>query len=228
MEILRSQACRDAPTLLGYVPSYKGKLKRKEKEAGKPSKKASTSKKGGGKQTGGQKKGKKPRVKFPTFRKTVEFWFRESKGTKLPGINILLQTIIPEFTKDMSRRNVVHVSLRDNVSARQSGSDQVEPIEKRLKVTHDFFPSKPPTPHPSEKGRTESSAAGGSKAILKLVGSAGHAVVQEFTPSFASARGRLVTIQDSSRSNLALQLLCLKALRCRGIWRGYRRTSNRA
>lgn len=39
--------------LLGYVPSYTGKLKRKEKEAGELSKKAATSKKGGKQQKGG-------------------------------------------------------------------------------------------------------------------------------------------------------------------------------
>lgn len=47
VDILKAQVCQDAPTLLDYIPSYKGKLKRKEKEVGEPSKKATTSKKGG-------------------------------------------------------------------------------------------------------------------------------------------------------------------------------------
>lgn len=169
MEILRSQACRDAPTLLGYVPSYKGKLKRKEKEEGELSKKAATSKKGGKQKGGnqqkrGSKKGKELRVKFPTFRKITEFWFRESVGIELLGINIPLRTIVPEFSEEMSRRNVVRVNLRDNVSAWANESDVAEPREKRPK-THDFFPAKLPTPHSSEKERTDTSAVGGSKAV---------------------------------------------------------------
>lgn len=73
IDILLSQAVRDTPTLLGYVPSYKGKLKRREKETG-PSKKAGGHKKGRGqpgrsKQPELSKKGKEPRVKFPTLRR---------------------------------------------------------------------------------------------------------------------------------------------------------------
>lgn len=43
VDILKSQVYQDAPTLLGYVPSYKGKLKRKEKK-GEPSNKAGSKK----------------------------------------------------------------------------------------------------------------------------------------------------------------------------------------
>lgn len=93
-------------------------------------------------------------MKFPTFRKTADFWFQESKQAELPGINIPLQTIVPEFD-EMSKRNVVRVNMRDGASVRQKSSDPPEPTEKRQKVTHDFFLTKPPTPHPSEKDRTE-------------------------------------------------------------------------
>lgn len=80
--------------MLGFVPSYKGKLKRKEKEARGPSKKAGTSKKGGNPKAGGHQqkggsKGREPRVKFPTFRKSAEFWFQGSKA-ELPGIDVPL------------------------------------------------------------------------------------------------------------------------------------------
>lgn len=59
--------------MLGYIPSYKGKLKRKEKEAGGPSKKVGAKKKGGNQPKGGSKKGKELRVKLPTFKKAAEF-----------------------------------------------------------------------------------------------------------------------------------------------------------
>lgn len=169
VDILKARACRDAPNLLGDVPSYKGKLKRKEKE-GELSKKAGGNKGGkqqGGKthQSGGNKKGKEPRVKFPTFRKPTEFWFQESRQTELLGINVPLQIIAPKLIEEMSQRNVVRVNIRDCASARQKSTDPTEPVEKRQKVTHDFFPTKPSTPPPIKKEGTESSVAGGSKAM---------------------------------------------------------------
>lgn len=88
------------------------------------------------------------------------------------------------------------MNLRDAVSDRISESNQAERREKRPK-THDFFPPKPPTPHPIEKEKTESSAAGGSKVVQRLVGSAEHAAIQEFVPSFALAEGRVVIVDDS-------------------------------
>lgn len=109
----------------------------------------------------------------------------------------------------MSRRNVVRVNIRYGASARQKSTDRTEPVEKRQKVTHDFFPTKPLTPRPIEKKRTESSAAGGSKAIQKPMGSGDNNMVQEFAPSFASADGRLVIVEDSVKSepNLAVTML---------------------
>lgn len=130
----------------------------------------------------------------------------------LPGIDVPLQTIVLEFTEEMSRRNVVWVNLRDNVSARQNASDLPEPVEKRQKITHDFFPSKPSTPRPLEKERTEASATGGSKVASKPVGSAGHVMVQEFAPSYASANGRLVTIEDSVKADPSLAVTMLQGL----------------
>lgn len=69
------------------------------------------------------------------------------------------------------------VNLRENVLVRQSGSDPTEPQDKRQKVTHDFFPTKPPTSCPSKKERPEASAVGGSKVVSKPVGSTGNVVV---------------------------------------------------
>lgn len=233
VDILRSQACRDALTLLGYVPSYKGKFKRKKKEAGEPSKEAETSKKGRNKQKVGSRKGNEPRVKFLTFRKPASFWFRDSQGNVLSGIDVPLQTIVPEFPDEMSRRNTVRMNLRDNVSAWVSESNPVKPREKRTKVTHDFFPAKPPTPRPLEKERTEATA-GGAKVVQKSIGSAGHAVAQEFAPSFALAEGRLVTVEDSVKAEHGLAVImlqglsqCFKVLRCQRTWRRCLRTYNR-
>lgn len=150
-------------------------------------------------------------MKFQTFSMSASYWFKESPKTELPGISVPLRTIVPEFTEDMSRRNVVRVNLRDNVSARQSGSSPSDLSGKRQKVTHDFFPTKPPTPHPTEKERTESSTSGGLKAAQKPVGSAGK-VVQEFATSFASAEGRLVTLEDSVKAEPGLAVTMLQGL----------------
>lgn len=43
VDALKSQACRDVPTLLGYTPSYQGKLRKKRKKEGEPSEKAEPS-----------------------------------------------------------------------------------------------------------------------------------------------------------------------------------------
>lgn len=221
--------------LLGYVPSYKGKLKRKEKDGGEPSKKASALKKKGGTQPkGGNKKGKEPRVKFPTFSKSALYWFKESQAAELPGINIPLRTVVPEFAEDMSRRNVVRVNIRDGASVRKGVSDPPKLAEKRQKVTRDFFPTKPPTPRPIEKEWTETLTAGGSKAIKKPVGLAERVVVQEFAPTFASADGRLVTVEDNVKAehvlvvNMVQGLALPKDWRCRRTWRRCLRTFSRA
>lgn len=217
IDVLKSQACQDALTLLGYIPSFKGKLKRKEEEEREPSKKAGVKKKGGEKWkgesqlAGGSKKGKEPRVKFPTFRKPVEFWFQKSQQAELSAINIPLWTIIPDSTEGLSWRNVVRVNLRDGISAWASEPEAAEPQEKRQK-THNFFPARPPTPCPPEKEPTESSAAGGSKAVQKSVGSTGYVVAQEFTPSFALAKGRLGTIDDGVKTELGLAVTMLRGL----------------
>lgn len=75
-----------------------------------------------------------------------------------------------------------------------------------------LFPTKPPTPRLSEKERTETSAAGGSKAIQKPVGSAGHVVVQEFAPSFALEDGRLLTVGDNVKAEPGLAVTMLQGL----------------
>lgn len=103
------------------------------------------------------------------------------------------------------------MNLRDAVSDRISESNQAERREKRPK-THDFFPPKPPTPHPIEKEKTESSAAGGSKVVQRLVGSAEHAAIQEFVPSFALAEGRVVIVDDSVKLEPGLAVAMLRAL----------------
>lgn len=183
IDILKALICRDEPTLLGYIPSYKGKLKRRETE-GKPSKQASEKIKKGGvqqkgrsQQLGGSKKAKEPRVKFLTLRKTADFWFQESRVTDIPGINTPLQTLLPEFAEEMPRRNVVRVNIRDGAVVRQKETDLTEPAEKRQKVTCDFFSTKPTTPHSSEKEQTESSTASGSKGAQKDLSLAGPVVV---------------------------------------------------
>lgn len=101
--------------------------------------------------------------------------------------------------------------MRDAVSDRISESNQAERREKRPK-THDFFPPKPPTPHPIEKEKIESSAAGGSKVVQRLVGSAEHAAIQEFVPSFALAEGRVVIVDDSVKLEPGLVVAMLRAL----------------
>lgn len=106
----------------------------------------------------------------------------------------------------------MRLNLRESVLAWQSGSDPTEPHEKRQKVTHDFFPTKPPTPHPSKKERPEGSTIDVPKVASKQVGSSGHGVVQKFAPSFASVEGRLVTVEDSVKAEPGLTVTMLQGL----------------
>lgn len=102
------QAYRDSPTLLDYVPFYKGVLRKKDKrKEGEPSRR----KRGAPSGTKGAKKGlKQLRVRLPTFRKNAEFWFGPPKPSDveepiLPGLNVPLQFIDPS-AEDMSRKNI--------------------------------------------------------------------------------------------------------------------------
>lgn len=85
-------------------------------------------------------------------------------------------------------------------------------LKKRGKRLH--MTSSPPSlrPHTREKDRPEALAVGGSKAVQKLVGPAGHVVVQEFAPSFASTEGRLVTVEDSVKAKPSLAVTMLQGL----------------
>ncbi|XP_058216136.1 uncharacterized protein LOC131327138 [Rhododendron vialii] len=112
----------------------------------------------------------------------------------------------------MGRRNVVRVNLRDGAAVRQKDSNVAEPAEKRQKITHDFFPSKPSTPLLSDKDKTESSAAGGSRMVEKSLGSAGPVGVPEFAPSYALAEGRVVNVEDSVKMEPGLAVAVLQGL----------------
>lgn len=104
------------------------------------------------------------------------------------------------------------MNLKDASRARPSASDPPEPVEKRQKVTRDFFPPKPPTPQPREKEQTESSAAGGSKAVQKSMGSDDRVALQEFAPSYATADGRIVSVEDSVKLEPGLASTMLRGL----------------
>lgn len=152
-------------------------------------------------------------MKFPTFRKPAAFWFSKNQETALPGIDVPLQTIVPEFPEEMSRIEEHRLCQSEGEclcavervrSDRASGESQ--------KTTHDFFPTKPPTPSPVEKERPEASAVVGSGAAPKFIGAAEHVVVQEFAPSFAMVDGRLVTIEDSVKADPGLAVTMLQGL----------------
>lgn len=138
-------------------------------------------------------------MKFPTFKKTTDFWFKESRPPVIPGVNAPLQTLVPDLGEKMGRRNVVRVNIKDGAVARQKEVDVTGPAEKRQKVTHDFFSARPPTPIPRGKDQTESSNAGGSKTAEKFGNSGGRAIVQEFAPSFMMSEGRVVSNDDSDK-----------------------------
>ncbi|KAI8571318.1 hypothetical protein RHMOL_Rhmol01G0110300 [Rhododendron molle] len=101
VETLKAQICRDAPTLLGYDPSYKEKLKRKEKDAGPSTKDGAKRKAAVGKivkenNPRPSNRTREPRVKFPTFKKSADFWFQESQPSNFSGIDVPpLRTLIP-------------------------------------------------------------------------------------------------------------------------------------
>lgn len=107
---------------------------------------------------------------------------------------------------------MVRVYLRDNISARAAESNTDEHHDKRQKITYDNFPTKPPTPRPIGKERNEASAAGGSKVVPKPASSTGKVIAQEFAPSFGSAEGRLVTIEDSVKAKPSLAITILQGL----------------
>ncbi|KAI8550786.1 hypothetical protein RHMOL_Rhmol06G0134200 [Rhododendron molle] len=136
VETLKAQICRDAPTLLGYDPSYKGKLKRKEKESGPSSKvggkKKVAEEKRGEKVAKPSKKMKEPRMKFPSLKKSADFWFQASQPSHFSGIDIPpLRTLIPEFADNMGRKNVIRMNIRDGAAARQKETVAAEPVAKK-------------------------------------------------------------------------------------------------
>lgn len=107
-KILLAQACRHAPTLLDYVPSYKGVLKRKEK---KKDGESNVSKKKTSDTATAKKKSKQPRVKLPTFGWSATEWFEPFCSDDvcepvLPGLNVPLQVIDPT-PEEMSRRKIL-------------------------------------------------------------------------------------------------------------------------
>lgn len=196
VDILRSQAYQDAPTLLGYIPSYKGKLKRREKKEGGPSEKVGPSEKGGNK-----KKSQELRVKLLSFRKLAAFWLGEDQETTLPGFNIPLQTIVPDFAKEMLRRNTVCVNLRGNTPAPPSGS---EPVMLRRKDRRRRVTSSQPGLRPLALLRKRSPrrrlllTRGQPLRPLRLQKSL---PPQEFAPSFAVVDGRLVMTLDNVKTD---------------------------
>lgn len=124
----------------------------------------------------------------------------------------MLQTIVPELSEDMSRRNTVRVNLRGNTSAPPSGSDLTDPQEKRQKTTHDFFPTKTSTPRPVEKEKPEASVAAGSGMVLKAVDIEKSLAPPKFAPSFAIAKGRVVSTADSVKADHNIVVAMLQRL----------------
>ncbi|KAI8559770.1 hypothetical protein RHMOL_Rhmol04G0199900 [Rhododendron molle] len=117
VETLQAQVCRDVPTLLGYKPSYKGKLKRREKGAG------------------------------PSTTAKADFWFQESQPSTASGLDVPpIGTLIPNFAGDMGRRNVIRMNIKDKALARQQEAAVAEHAAKKQKVTHDLFQTKPLMP----------------------------------------------------------------------------------
>ncbi|XP_058215027.1 spindle pole body component 110-like [Rhododendron vialii] len=112
----------------------------------------------------------------------------------------------------MGRRNVIWVNIRDGATVCPKVVNSSEPAEKRQKFTHDFFPTKPSTLRPGERERAESSVAGASKVTQRSVDSADPVAVQEFTPSFVKADGRVVSIEDNVKLEPDLAVAMLRGV----------------
>lgn len=124
VEVLKAQACRDVLILLGYVPSYKGVLKKKQRkkqgeggEEARPPERPQKRKSQQQEQRQGQPK--KPKRSF-------RHWFDlddKVHEARIPGFNIPLQAVTPEFTERMvSWRGIPQPNIRDDQLAAPTGN----------------------------------------------------------------------------------------------------------
>ncbi|KAG5521922.1 hypothetical protein RHGRI_034218 [Rhododendron griersonianum] len=138
-ETLKGQACRDTPTLLNYIPSYKGVLRKKEKR--KDGESTNKKKMAPSDNQGAQKGQKRPRVRLPTYRKSTAYWFSPTKPSDveepiLPGFNVPLQTVI-------------HCSAgHPNLCFRPGSVRGASGVSKReeAEISHDIAPPSPRKP----------------------------------------------------------------------------------
>lgn len=122
-ETLLAQACRHAPTLLDYIPSYKGVLKREKKKEGEPSRARRASQRKGDQAASGiarkrkaasnakgARKKRQPGVRLPKIRYTAEEWLtplgdNEVFEPVLSRLNVPLKFVEPN-ADEMSRRGI--------------------------------------------------------------------------------------------------------------------------
>lgn len=138
VDTLKAQTCRDTPTLLDYIPSYKGVLRKRPRkkmtEGGEEP--ASTSRV--------EKRKRAPRalrVRQLTNRNSASYWFglnQEEDKLVIPGYHVPLRAVDLSLDEEMAhQRNVVRPNIRDETPTVRAGVSSSTHQEKRQKTTHD-------------------------------------------------------------------------------------------
>ncbi|KAG5524684.1 hypothetical protein RHGRI_031382 [Rhododendron griersonianum] len=213
-EEILPQACRHAPTLLDYEPSYKGVLKKKDKKKdGEPSDLIK------GKKSGQPSQGtKKKRVPTDTEGPSQ----KRQKGVRLPKIgfsaeewlSLLGQDIREPTEAEMSRRNIPRPSIPTKSAnpARGRGADQQQQQQKKQKLSDEVPPPSASKTAPSETRRPPPQKDQGRQTESPVDLDSGPVeaeVPRSFSPSYTMVDGRVLMLKDSVKEepNLAVTLL---------------------
>lgn len=214
VEILKAQACQDAPTLLSYTPSYKGVLKKRERK--KPNEKrnqARPSEMIRGKRKAGAGRGQeRPKKKG----RSTAYWFGlegEVEEPIFPGLNVPLQSVEQSF-REMSRRNVIRPNIRDDHPVVRSGTPAAQARDKRQKTSEDIRATETAEPQGSNKDSVPvQSTTSSSAMVMNREDTAMEAIVhQRFSPSYANEKGKLVSLEDSMKAEPRITLTFLQGL----------------
>lgn len=230
-ETVLAQACRHAPTLLDYKPSYKGVLKKKDgepsgkeqqKKGNQPATGVTQKKKRGASNAEGAKEKRQRGVRLPKIRYTAEEWLTPLGADivfepTIPGFNAPLRLVEPS-TEDMSRRGIPRPVIPSKLSnpAKSGGPSDKEqqPREKRQKTAADTVQSSVSQAIPLEGSRAsdpkEKERELKENPHLDLTDPEPEAAIWgQFSPSYTMPDGRVLLLNDSVKeeTNLAVTLL---------------------
>lgn len=210
-----AQACRHAPTLLDYKPSYKGVLKKKEK---KKESEEGQLKEGPQSIAGATQKRKK--VVFSTEGTRQ----KRQKGVRLPKIGYTAaewltplgaDDVAEQTAEEMSRRNIPRPPILTKLanSAKGSGSSGKEPQqrEKKQKVLADTIQLSVPQVIPvadsrASDPREKELIANPHVDLIDLKIEA--AILRQFSPSYTMPDDRVLLMKDSVKEEPNLAVTC--------------------